>query len=229
LSRIVITGMGLVTPLGCGVQNVWMNIINGVSGITSMPDGLATGVAPRVIGLVPSIEEDAAGFDLKAHISSKELRKMDRFIQFAIVASNAAISQANWYPKTQTEKDKTATVIASGIGGFPAMADAARNIEKSGTKRVSPFLIPSFLVNLAAIRHGFSGPIDAPVTACAASTQSIGDGARLIKNDEADIVICGGAEASLDQVSIAGFAAARALSTKCNDNPSEASRQGNRT
>lgn len=228
MRRIVITGMGLVTPLGCGVENVWARIIAGTSGITTMPKDLAPEVASQIIGFVPGIDDDAAGFDPGASISSKERRKMDRFIQFAIVASDEAINQANWRPASQADKDATATVIASGVGGFPAIAEAARDIEKRGTKRVSPFLIPSFLVNLAAghvsIRHGFSGPIGAPVTACAASAQSIGDGARLINNGEADVVVCGGAEAGLDRVAIAGFAAARALSTQYNHRPREASR-----
>jgi 3-oxoacyl-[acyl-carrier-protein] synthase II len=228
MNRIVITGMGLVTPLGCSVQDVWTRIIDGASGITTMPKGLAPDIAPGVIGLVSGIEDDVAGFDPKAYISPKELRKMDRFIQFAIVASDEAINQAEWHPERQADKDTTATVIASGVGGFPAMADATRDVEKNGSKRVSPFLIPSFLVNLAAgqisIRHGFGGPIGAPVTACAASAQSIGDGARLINNNEAEVVVCGGAEAGLDRVALAGFAAARALSSKYNERPSEASR-----
>lgn len=228
MNRIVITGMGLVSPLGCGVQTVWERVISSKSGITSMPESLATGIASKVIGSVPNIENDNAGFDPNASISSKEIRQMDRFIQFAIAASDEAINQANWYPTDQNDQNVTATVVASGVGGFPAIADATRKVEKNGTKRVSPFLIPSFLINLAAgqisIRHGFKGPIGAPVTACAASAQSIGDGARLIKTGEAEVVICGGTEACLDVISLAGFAAARALSTKHNDNPRQASR-----
>lgn len=228
MKRIVVTGMGIVSPLGCGVDNVWARLIEGASGIVSMPKALDSEVTSKVVGLVPGLESDVSGFDPTAYISSKDIRKMDRFIQFAIAASDEAISQANWRPDHQNDKDATATIIASGVGGFPAMANATRQVQKRGTRRVSPFLIPSFLINLAAghisIRNGFSGPIGAPVTACAASAQSIGDGARLINNDEAQIVVCGGSEAGLDPVAIAGFAAARALSTHFNDEPQKASR-----
>jgi len=193
-----------------------------------MPEELANGIASKIIGAVPGIEDDPAGFNPDATLSSKEKRQMDRFIQFAVVASEEAIDQAVWQPTRQKDKNATATVVASGVGGFPAMANATRKVQSSGKKRVSPFLVPSFLINLAAgqisIRHGFNGPIGAPVTACAASAQSIGDGARLIRNGEADIAVCGGAEASLDVIPLAGFAAAKALSTNYNDNPCEASR-----
>lgn len=228
MSRIVVTGMGAVTPLGCGVAEVWTRLIEGQSGIRKAPEDLAPDVASRVVGSVPSLADDPLGFDPTAYLSSKDLRKMDRFIQFAIAASDEAIAQSRWRTGDESSKDATATIIASGVGGFPAMADATRLVETSGARKVSPFLIPSFLVNLAAghvsIRHGFTGPIGSPVTACAASAQSIGDGARLIHSGEAEVVICGGAEAGLDRVAMAGFAAARALSTNFNDTPESASR-----
>jgi 3-oxoacyl-[acyl-carrier-protein] synthase II len=153
---------------------------------------------------------------------------MDRFILFALLAAGEAIGQAAWTPSDSKALERTATVIASGIGGFPAIADAVRTTDKSGVRRLSPFTVPSFLVNLAAghvtIRHGFKGPVGAPVTACAASVQAIGDGARMIKSGEVDVAICGGAEACIDLVSIGGFAAARALSTGFNETPARASR-----
>jgi len=228
MKRIVITGMGLVTPLGCGVKNVWARLVDGASGLSQMPGGLAPDINCQVVGRVPDITEDSMGFDPLAYVSTKDIRKMDRFIQLAIAASDEAIDQAHWHPDDETCRNATATVIASGVGGFPAMADATRLVEKSGARRVSPFLIPSFLVNLAAghvsIRHRFGGPIGAPVTACAASAQSIGDGARLINCGEAEVVVCGGSEAGLDKVALAGFAAARALSTGFNNAPKTASR-----
>src|SRR5258708_33142902 len=153
---------------------------------------------------------------------------MDRFILFALLAADEAIAQASWKPEDARSRQRTATLIASGIGGFPALADAVRAPDIKGIRRLSPFTVPSFLVNLAAghisIRYRFEGPIGAPVTACAASVQAIGDAARLICAGEADIAICGGAEACIDRVSLGGFAAARALSSGFNDMPERASR-----
>ena len=153
---------------------------------------------------------------------------MDRFILFAIAAAKEALLQANWAPRTAAEQERTATIIASGIGGFPAIVDAVRTTDERGPRRLSPFTIPSFLVNMAAghvsINFGFKGPLGAPVTACAAGVQAIGDAARLIRCGEADIAICGGAEATIDRVSLGGFAAARALSSAYADNPEAASR-----
>lgn len=153
---------------------------------------------------------------------------MDRFILLALIAAAEAIAQAGWAPTTAYAEERTATIIASGIGGFLAIVNAVRTTDQRGVDRLSPFTVPSFLANLAAgqisIRHRFKGPIGAPVTACAAGVQAIGDAARLIRSDEADIAICGGAEGCLDLVSLGGFSAARALSTAYNDKPSHASR-----
>ena len=147
---------------------------------------------------------------------------------FAIAAAKEALLQANWAPRTAAEQERTATIIASGIGGFPAIVDAVRTTDERGPRRLSPFTIPSFLVNMAAghvsINFGFKGPLGAPVTACAAGVQAIGDAARLIRCGEADIAICGGAEATIDRVSLGGFAAARALSSAYADDPEAASR-----
>jgi 3-oxoacyl-[acyl-carrier-protein] synthase II len=153
---------------------------------------------------------------------------MDRFILFALGAAQEAVSQAGWAPSTEEERERTATIIGAGVGGFGAIAEAVRITDTRGPRRLSPFTIPSFLVNLAAghvsIRHGFKGPLGAPVTACAAGVQAIGDAARLIRNGEADVAICGGAEACIDRVALGGFAAARALSSGFNDTPARASR-----
>ena len=186
-------------------------------------------IAARVAGIVPDKADDAdGGFDPDVIVMRKEQRKMDRFILFAMVAAAEAIAQAGWSPADARTLERTATVIASGIGGFPAIVEAVRTTDQRGIRRLSPFTVPSFLVNLAAghisIRYGYKGPIGAPVTACAASVQAIGDAARLIRAGEADIAICGGAEACIDMVSLGGFAAARALSTSFNDTPMRASR-----
>ncbi|MGY6248920.1 beta-ketoacyl-ACP synthase II [Bosea thiooxidans] len=229
MRRIVVTGMGVVSPLGCGTEIAWQRLLAGRSGLRRLPDSIVETLPAKVAGLVPSKAEDAqAGFDPDAVIAPKDQRKMDRFIQFALVAAREALEQAGWHPRNEAERERTATVIASGIGGFPAIAEAVRTTDQRGVRRLSPFTVPSFLVNLAAghvsIEHGFKGPIGAPVTACAAGVQAIGDAARLIRAGEADIALCGGAEACVDLVALGGFAAARALSTGFNDEPEKASR-----
>jgi 3-oxoacyl-[acyl-carrier-protein] synthase II len=227
--RVVVTGMGLVTPLGVGVEPVWRRLLTGRSGIRRLSDHLVPDVAAKVGGVVPSIAEDPeAGFDLDAVVSPKDQRKMDRFIAFAIAAADEAIAQAGWRPASEEERERTATIIASGIGGFPQIVEAVRTTDLKGVRRLSPFTVPSFLANLAAgwvsIRHGLKGPLGAPVTACAAGVQAIGDGARMIRANEIDVAVCGGAEACIDRVSLGAFAAARALSTSHNDDPDLASR-----
>ncbi|MFE4109707.1 beta-ketoacyl-ACP synthase II [Kosakonia sp. YIM B13611] len=227
--RVVVTGMGIVSPLGCGVSHVWQSLVQGTSGISRLADDMVDDIPCKVAGQVPSIEEDPQyGFDPLVAIPAKERKKMDRFIEFALVAAKEALTQANWFPQDQAEKDRTATVIATGIGGFNEIANAVRTTDDRGPRRLSPFTIPSFLANLAAghvsIAHGFRGPIGAPVTACAAGAQAIGDAARMIRSGEADIALCGGSEAAIHRVSLAGFAAARALSSSFNDAPTTASR-----
>ncbi|WP_313628199.1 beta-ketoacyl-ACP synthase II [Kosakonia sp.] len=227
--RIVVTGMGIVSPLGCGVSHVWQSLLQGKSGISRLADEVVDDIPCKVAGQVPSIEEDPQyGFDPLVAIPAKERKKMDRFIEFALVAAKEALTQANWFPQDQAKKDRTATVIATGIGGFNEIANAVRTTDDRGPRRLSPFTIPSFLANLAAghvsIAHGFRGPIGAPVTACAAGAQAIGDAARMIRSGEADIALCGGSEAAIHRVSLAGFAAARALSNSFNDDPTAASR-----
>lgn len=227
--RIVVTGMGLVTPLGSGVEAVWARLLAGRSGLRNLPDEVVADLPAKVGGVVPNLTDDAeAGFDPDRATPPKEQKKMDRFILFAMEAARQALEQAGWQAQDATAQERTATIIGSGIGGFGAIADAVRTTDSRGPRRLSPFTIPSFLVNLAAghvsIQHGFKGPLGAPVTACAAGVQAIGDAARLIRSGEADIVVCGGAEAAIDRVSLAGFAAARALSSAFNETPERASR-----
>lgn len=227
--RVVVTGMGLVSPLGSGVEAVWSRLLAVRSGIKNLPDDVVADLPTRVGGAVPTVAEDPeAGFDPDLATPPKEQKKMDRFILFAMEAARQALDQAGWQAQTTDSQVRTATIIGSGVGGFGAIADAVRTTDSRGPRRLSPFTIPSFLVNLAAghvsIQHGFKGPLGAPVTACAAGVQAIGDAARLIRSGEADIAICGGAEAAIDRVSLAGFAAARALSSAFNDTPERASR-----
>ncbi|MDU6107442.1 MAG: beta-ketoacyl-[acyl-carrier-protein] synthase II [Klebsiella pneumoniae] len=229
VKRIVVTGMGIVSPLGCGVQHVWQSLLAGKSGVTRLSEQLVADIPCKVAGQVPSIDSDPLhGFDPLATIPAKERKKMDRFIEFALVAAREALTQAGWSPASAAEQERTATVIATGIGGFSEIANAVHTTDERGPRRLSPFTIPSFLANLAAghvsIAHGFRGPIGAPVTACAAGAQAIGDAARMIRSGEADIALCGGAEAAIHRVSLAGFAAARALSSAYSDQPESASR-----
>lgn len=229
MRRVVVTGMGVVSPIGCGTELAWARLISGRSGLRRLPEAIISDIPCKVGATVPTIEEDSSGgFDPDRYMPHREQRRMDRFIQFAIAAADEAIAQSGWSPATEPERWSTGTVIASGIGGFSAIMDASRITETQGARRLSPFTIPSFLVNLAAgqvsIRHGFKGPLGAPVTACAAGVQAIGDAARLIRAGEATVVLAGGAEACIDRVSLGGFAAARALSTGFNDTPSAASR-----
>jgi 3-oxoacyl-[acyl-carrier-protein] synthase II len=227
--RIVVTGMGAVTPLGCGVEQTWKRLLAGQSGIRRLPEPLVGDLTISIGGQVLDRDQDPeAGFDPDTVIQAKEQRKMDRFILFALAAAQEALAQAGWDPQTPSQQERTATIIASGVGGFPAIAEAVRTTDSKGPRRLSPFTIPSFLSNMAAghvsIQHHLKGPLGAPVTACAAGVQAIGDAARMIRAGEADIAICGGAEACIHRVSLAGFAAARALSNGYNDTPALASR-----
>jgi 3-oxoacyl-[acyl-carrier-protein] synthase II len=229
MRRIVVTGLGAVTPLGVGVEASWSRLLAARSGLRRLPDDVVADLPAKIGGVVPSLDEDPeAGFNADAVLAPKDQRKVDRFILFALAAADEALAQANWKPLSESQRLRTATIIASGIGGFPAITEAVRTVDQRGVRRLSPFTVPSFLVNLAAgqvsIHHGLKGPLGAPVTACAAGIQAIGDAARLIRADEADIAVCGGTEACMNIVSLGGFAAARSLSTGFNWAPARASR-----
>jgi 3-oxoacyl-[acyl-carrier-protein] synthase II len=227
--RIVVTGMGIVSPLGCGVEPVWNRLLKGHSGLAGLPGDVTEGIASKVGGVVPMLTSDCPwGFNPDLAVEPKDQKKMDRFSLFALSAAQEALTQAGWQPESEKACERTATIVASGVGGFGAIVDAVRITDNRGPRRLSPFTVPSFLANMAAghisIRHGFRGPLGAPVTACAASAQAIGDAARLIRAGEADIAVCGGAEACIDRVSLGSFAAARTMSTGFNDHPAQASR-----
>jgi 3-oxoacyl-[acyl-carrier-protein] synthase II len=219
---IVVTGMGAVSPLGVGVAANWQALLEGRSGIVMNDRFDVSEFGAKIAGLVPK------SFDPTTVVDPKDIKKMDLFIQYGLVAAAEALAQSGWVADTADKQAATATIIGSGVGGSPVMADAVDTIRDKGPRRLSPFTVPSFLANLAAgwisIKYGFKGPIGAPVTACAASAQAIGDGMRLIRTGEAEVVVCGGAEGSVDPISIGGFAASRALNTSFNDRPTEASR-----
>lgn len=225
---IVVTGMGAVSPLGVGVDTNWTRLIDGRSGIGPNTRFDVTDYNAKIAGLVPEKANDPQGFDPLVAIDAKDIKKMGLFIQYGLVAAQEALNQAGWHPTTPEDQAATATIIGSGVGGSPVMAHAVETIIEKGPRRLSPFTVPAFLPNLAAgwisINYGFKGPIGAPVTACAASAQAIGDGMRLILTGEAEVAVVGGAEGSVDMISVGGFGAARALATAFNDDPQAASR-----
>jgi 3-oxoacyl-[acyl-carrier-protein] synthase II len=225
---VVVTGMGVVSPLGVGVATNWERLLAGKSGVVRNDRFDTTGFASHIAGLVPDKASDPQGFDPAEWIEPKDIKKMDLFIQYGLAAAAQALDQAGWHPEDDEGQQATATIIATGVGGEPVMAQAARTIAEKGPRRLSPFTVPSFLANLAAgwisIVHRFRGPIGTPVTACAASAQAIGDGMRLIMTGEAEVAVVGGAEGSVDPISIGGFGASRALTSSHNDEPHKASR-----
>ena len=227
-SPIVITGMGMISPLGCGVKPVWERLTTGQSGI-GLIDRFDTEAFPiKIAGLVPNIEQDPdAGFDIEPLIEKKERKKLDLFTIYALAAAQEALEQARWFPETEAERQATATIIATGIGGFTTITQAQQTLDARGYKRLSPFTVPAFLANMASgnlsIKYGFKGPLGCPVTACAAGIQAIGDGMRIIRNGEAEVALVGGAEACVDPLSLAGFNALKALSTE-SEAPTKASR-----
>jgi 3-oxoacyl-[acyl-carrier-protein] synthase II len=229
MRRIVITGLGAISPLGVGAERNWQRLLAGNSGLRRLPDAVSADLGCKVAAPVLGIAEDPeGGFDPDRTVAPKDQRRMDRFILFAMAAADEAVAQAGWIPATDEQRHRTATIIATGIGGFHAIVEAVTTVADRGPRRLSPFTVPSFLANLAAgqvsIRHGFKGPLGAPVTACAAGVQAIGDAARMIRAGEIDVALCGGAEACIDRTALGGFAAARALSTLWNDTPELASR-----
>jgi 3-oxoacyl-[acyl-carrier-protein] synthase II len=224
---IVITGMGAVSPLGVGVEAAWEALMAGRGGIVRNDRFDTTDFACKIAGLVPG-KETTDGFDPARYIDPKDIKKMDVFIQYGLAAAHEALAQSGWLADTPEKQAATGTIIGTGVGGSPVMAETVDIIRDRGPRRLSPFTVPSFLANLAAgwisIKYGFKGPIGAPVTACAASAQAIGDAMRLIRTGEAEVMVCGGAEGSVDPISIGGFAASRALDTSHNETPEAASR-----
>ncbi len=225
--RVVVTGMGIVSPLGLGVSAVWDRLIKGESGIRALPEKMVENLGTKIAGQVPGHTEQENGLNENDYMTPKEYKRIDLFTLYALAAADEALKQANWFPETDEEKESTTTIIGTGIGGLPALTKAHNILNEQGPRRLSPFTVPSFLANLAAgnvsIKYGFKGPLGAPVTACAAGIQAIGDAVRMIRAGEAKLALAGGAEGCIDPLSIGGFGALKALSTR-NDAPTEASR-----
>jgi len=228
MRRVVITGMGLVTPLGIGLDNVWRRLTAGESGIGAIQSFDVSDLPARIAAQVPRGDRESGLFNADDWVPPKDQRKMDEFIVYAIAAAVQAVEDAGWQPEDEEKRERTGVMIGSGIGGLPAITEGAITLQERGPRRISPFFIPSALINLASghvsIRYGFKGPNHSVVTACSTGAHAIGDAARLIMLDDADVMVCGGAEAAICRLGIAGFAAARALSTSFNDDPPRASR-----
>ncbi|MGA3305946.1 MAG: beta-ketoacyl-ACP synthase II [Stellaceae bacterium] len=228
MRRVVVTGFGMVTPLGVGSESVWKRLLDGQSGIRSIQNFDVSDLPAKIAGQVPRGETASGAFNADDWVPPKEQRKMDEFIVYALAAAEQAVRDADWKPTDAEEKERTGVMIGSGIGGLPGITEGALTLHEKGPRRLSPFFIPSNLINLASghvsIRYGFSGPNHAVVTACSTGAHAIGDAARLIMWDDADVMVAGGTEAAVCRIGIAGFAAARALSTGFNDEPHRASR-----
>jgi 3-oxoacyl-[acyl-carrier-protein] synthase II len=220
--------MGIVCPLGVGVEHVWKRLINGESGITAVTHFDTTELTAKIAGQVPAGSRAEGGLDLAEWMPVKEIKKMDRFIHLGIAAASMAIEDSGWESQSEEDKYAAGVMIGSGIGGLQTIYDASITVHEGRAKRLSPFFIPSALINLisgqVSIKYGLKGPNHSAVTACATGVHAIGDAARLIAFGDADIMVAGGAEAAVNPLGIAGFCAARALSTDFNDNPSAASR-----
>ena len=232
MRRVVVTGLGLVTPLGVGVETVWSRLIEGRSGLSAITAFDVSDLPCKVAGQVPRGATSDGSFDPDAYIPPKDQRKMDTFIQFAMAAALEAVTDAGWMPESEEERERTGVLIGSGIGGLQGIYEASVLLHEKGPRRVSPFFIPACLINLASghvsIRFGFKGPNHSVVTACSTGAHAIGDAARLIALEDADVMIAGGAESTISRLGVAGFAAARALSTGFNDTPERASRPWDR-
>ncbi len=226
MRRVVVTGVGLVTPLGCGNDLNWRRLIEGQSGIAPITAFDVSDIPSKIAGSVP--REGEGAFIPDDYFSSKDARRMDTFIQFAMGAATLAVADAGWTPTDNESLERTGVLIGSGIGGLPEIEKSALVVDSRNVRRLSPFFIPASLINLAsgqvAIKYGFKGPNHAVVTACASGAHAIGDAARMIMLEDADVMIAGGAESALCRLGVAGFAQARALSTAFNDAPTKASR-----
>jgi 3-oxoacyl-[acyl-carrier-protein] synthase II len=228
MRRVVVTGMGIACPLGVGVEHVWRRLTNSESGISAIQAFDTKDVSCKVAGQVPPGSRATGGLDISEFVSVKDQKKMDRFIHLAMAAGTEAVEDSGWQPESEADRDATGVMIGSGIGGLQTIYEGSVLISQGKARRLSPFFIPSALINLGSghlsIKYGFKGPNHSAVTACATGVHAIGDAARLIMCGDADVMLAGGAEAAVCELGIAGFCASRALSTAFNDRPPEASR-----
>jgi 3-oxoacyl-[acyl-carrier-protein] synthase II len=228
MRRVVVTGLGMVTPLGCGVEVTWKKLLKGESGASKVEAFDVSDLACKIACSIPRGGGAEGSYNPDQWMEPKEQRKVDPFIVYAMTAATQALKDANWKPSTPDEQTETGVLIGSGIGGIGGIYDASITLYEKGPRRVSPFFIPGRLINLASgyvsIEHGLKGPNHAVVTACSTGAHAIGDAARLIALGDAEVMVAGGTESPINRLSIAGFAACRALSTAFNDDPTRASR-----
>ena len=228
MRRVVVTGMGLVSPMGVGVEPSWKRLIESESGIGPIRAFDVSDLPCRIAGHLPVGSREEGRWDPDEWLPARERRKLDSFIIYGMVAADQAVEDSGWEPQDEQGCNRTGVMIGSGIGGLQTIHDAAILLQERGPRRISPFFIPSALINLVSgqvsIKYGFRGPNHSVVTACATAAHAIGDAARLIALDDADVMVAGGAEAAICRLGIAGFAASRALSTHFNDEPERASR-----
>ncbi len=228
MRRVVVTGLGMVTPLGCGVDTTWQRVLNGQSGARQIDTFDVSDLSSRIACMVPRGDGSDGTFNADQWMEPKDQRKVDDFIIFAMCAARQALDDANWHPSTEEERCASGVMIGSGIGGLSGIADAAVLVKERGPRRLSPFFIPGRLINLASgyvsIEHGLKGPNHSAVTACSTGAHAIGDASRLIALGDADVMVAGGTESPISRLGMAGFCAMRALSTAFNDTPEKASR-----
>jgi 3-oxoacyl-[acyl-carrier-protein] synthase II len=228
MRRVVVTGLGMVSPLGCGVETTWKRILNGESGAKRIEAFDVSDLPSKIACTIPRGDGSNSTFNPDQWMEPKDQRKVDDFVIFAMCAARQALDDANWHPSTEEEKCATGTMIGSGIGGIDGIAETAILLKERGPRKVSPFFIPGRLINLASgyvsIEHGLKGPNHAVVTACSTGAHAIGDAARLIALGDADVMVAGGTESPVNRIAFAGFCALRALSTGFNETPEKASR-----
>ena len=228
MRRVVVTGLGLVTPLACGVEQSWSRLLAGQSGARAITTFKVDDLPARIACTVPVGDGTNSTFNADQWLDSKEQRRVDHFITFGLAAAQQAVEDSGWTPETEEERDTSGVLMGSGIGGLNGIAEAAILLHEKGPRKISPFFITGRLINLlsgyASIRFAFKGPNHAVVTACATGAHAIGDAARLIALGDADVMLAGGAEAAVCRIGIVGFSACRALSTRFNDTPEKASR-----
>ena len=228
MRRVVVTGLGMVSPLGCGIEPTWKRILNSESGARRIETFDVSDLTSQIACVVPRGDGTGGTFNANQWMEPKDQRKVDDFIIFAMCAARQALDDANWHPASEEDKCATGTMIGSGIGGLSGIADTSILLHERGPRKVSPFFIPGRLINLASgyvsIEHGLKGPNHSVVTACSTGAHAIGDAGRLIALGDANVMVAGGAESAVNRLSLAGFAACRALSTSFNDRPKQASR-----
>src|SRR5689334_18952149 len=228
MRRVVVTGLGMVSPLGCGIEPTWKRILDAQSGARRIESFDVSDLPSKIACIVPRGDGSDGTFNADQWMEPKDQRKVDDFIIFAMAAARQALDDANWHPATEEDKCATGTLIGSGIGGLSGIADTAILLKERGPRKVSPFFIPGRLINLASgyvsIEHGLKGPNHAVVTACSTGAHAIGDASRLISLGDADVMVAGGTESPICRIGMAGFCAARALSTAFNETPAKASR-----